>query len=163
MKQISLILILLPFLSFGQIKKIENSLNRTEIGSIVGLKIIKFKSESDNSISYNVIYKNLKYNLLKDVSSFSFNETGNDFDNLYSMIIEGFNFENSKPLRKVALNYKLYNEIILDIGSNQTLYLRYGKKGLAPIAFQFYLIDENGVDSWSYWISKKQLNKLFSK
>ena len=163
MRQILLIFIFLPFFSFSQIKKIEKSSKRTEIGSIVGLKIIKNESEFDNSISYNVVFSNLKYSQLNDVSSFSFNETGNDFNNLYSMIIEGFNFENTKPLRKVASNYKLYNEITLDIGSNQTLYLRYGKKGLAPITFQFYLIDENGIDSWSYWLSKKQINKLFSK
>tara|TARA_B100001093_G_scaffold508406_1_gene570540 strand:+ start:38 stop:493 length:456 start_codon:yes stop_codon:yes gene_type:complete len=147
----------------GQIKKIENTLKSTEIGSILGLKIIKYESKSDKSISYNVVYKNLKYNVLNESSSFSFNETGDDFDNLYSMIMDGFNFENKKPLRKVALNYKLYNEIILDIGSNQTLFLRYGKKGFAPIAFQFYLIDANGIESWSYWLSKKQINKLFQK
>ena len=163
MKKLLLILLCLPFIGFGQIKKIQNTLKRTEIGSILGLKIIKYESESDKSISYNVFYKNLKYNVLDDASSFSFNETGNDFESLYSMIMDGFNFENKKPLRKVALNYKLYNEIILDIGSNQTLYLRYGKKGFAPIAFQFYLIDANGIESWSYWLSKKQINKLFGK
>ena len=71
MRQILLIFIFLPFFSFSQIKKIEKSSKRTEIGSIVGLKIIKNESEFDNSISYNVVFSNLKYSQLNDVSSFS--------------------------------------------------------------------------------------------
>ena len=31
------------------------------------------------------------------------------------------------------------------------------------ISFQFLYKDELGIESWSYWLSKKQINKLFGK
>ena len=39
----------------------------------------------------------------------------------------------------------------------------YGKKGLAPITFKFLYKDESGNESWSQWLNKKQINKLFGK
>lgn len=37
------------------------------------------------------------------------------------------------------------------------------KLGFIVSAAKHRLIDENGIDSWSYWLSKKQINKLFAK
>jgi hypothetical protein len=79
------------------------------------------------------------------------------------MIIDGFNFEKKGVLYKHALNYKIYNEIIIDIGNGRRVFLMYGKKGLAPITFKFLYKDEHGTESWSQWLNKKQINKLFGK
>jgi hypothetical protein len=165
MKKLLLILLCLPLIGFGQIKKIENTTTQKEIGkldNILGvMKIIEYDRE--NSVEYKIFFRNLKYMELNEYSEFSFYETGNDFDNLYSMIIEGFDFEDKGVLYKHALNYKIYNEIILDIGSDRRVFLMYGKKGFAPITFKFLYKDEYETESWSQWLNKKQINKLFGK
>jgi len=163
-----LILLCLPLIGFGQINRIETGNDtKTEIGSLNNMlgemKILKTKSEYSNLTTYKISYRNCKYMNINDYSEFSFNETGNDLENLYSMIIEGFDFKNKGVLYKHALNYKIFNEIIIDIGKGRTLFLMYGKKGFAPITFKFLYKDEFGAESWSQWLNKKQINKLFGK
>jgi len=159
MKKLLLILLCLPMIGFGQIQKVEKT--TTNVGSVVGLDINKI--DTPNNVEYEVIFRNLKYVEINVISKFTFFETGSDFENLYSMIIDGYSFENTKVLYKHALNYKIYNEVTIDIGSNRTVSLLYGKKGFAPISFKFLYKDELGIESWSYWLSKKQINKLFGK
>jgi|TARA_Y100000385_G_scaffold282351_1_gene336630 hypothetical protein len=166
MRKILLILIFIPFIGKGQIKMIENTSSTQEIvgkleNALGVMKIFKYNKLS--SIFYNVSFKNMKYMELNDYTEFTFEETSNDFESLYSMIIDGFNFENKGVLYEHALNYKIYNEIILDIGKGRRVYLMYGKKGLAPIAFKFLYKDENGIEGWSQWLRLKQINKLFGK
>ena len=168
MKKLLLILLCVPLIGLGQIKKIERAeskVTKSEIGSLSNIlgemKILKH--ESSGTIMYTIEYRNCKYMETVSYSEFDFFETGDDLDNLYSMIIEGFNFTNKEVLYKHALNYKIYNEIILDIGDEKTLFLLYGKKGFAPITFKFLYKDQYGTESWSQWLNKKQINKLFSK
>tara|TARA_B110000240_G_scaffold155938_1_gene173219 strand:+ start:182 stop:688 length:507 start_codon:yes stop_codon:yes gene_type:complete len=168
MKKLLLILLCLPLIGFGQINRIETGNDkRTEIGSLSNvlgdMKILKTVSEYSNLTTYNISYRNCKYMNINDYSEFTFNETGNDLENLYSMIIDEFDFEKKGVLYKHALNYKIFNEIKIDIGKGRTLFLMYGKKGLAPITFKFLYKDESGNESWSQWLNKKQINKLFGK
>ena len=165
MKKLLLILLCLPMIGFGQIKKIENTTTQKEIGkldNILGVMSIT-KYNKINSVDYKVYFRNCKYMELNVYSEFTFEETGSDLENLYSMIIDGFNFEKKGVLYKHALNYKIYNEIIIDIGKERRVFLMYGKKGLAPITFKFLYKDEYGTESWSQWLNKKQINKLFGK
>ena len=165
MKKLLFILLALPMIGFGQIKRIENTSTQKEIGkldNILGvMKIVKHDRE--NSVEYKISFRNLKYMELNKYSEFNFNETGSDLENLYLMIMDGFDFEKKGVLYKHALNYKIYNEIIIDIGKERRVSLMYGKKGLAPITFKFLYNDENGTESWSQWLNRKQINKLFGK
>ena len=165
MKKLLLILLCLPMIGLGQIKKIENTTTQNVIGkldNILGVMSIT-KYHRISSVDYKVYFRNLKYMELNVYSEFTFEETGSDFESLYSMIIDGFNFEKKGVLYKHALNYKIYNEIIIDIGNGRRVFLMYGKKGLAPITFKFLYKDEHGTESWSQWLNKKQINKLFGK
>ena len=165
MKKLLLILLCFPMIGFGQIKRIENTTTQKEIGSyshLLGvMKIIKYDRE--NSVEYKISFRNVKYMELNEYSDFTFEETGSDLENLYSMIMDGFDFEKKGVLYKHALNYKIYNEIIIDIGKERRVFLMYGKKGLAPITFKFLYKDEYGTESWSQWLNRKQINKLFGK
>ena len=165
MKKLLLILLCLPFIGFGQIKRIENTTTQKEIGkldNILGvMKIIKYDRE--NSVEYKISFRNVKYMELNEYSEFNFYETGSDLEDLYLMIMDGFDFEKKGVLYKHALNYKIYNEIIIDIGKERRVFLMYGKKGLAPITFKFLYKDEYGTESWSHWLNRKQINKLFGK
>jgi hypothetical protein len=165
MKKLLLILLCAPMIGVGQIKKIENTTTQKEIGkldNILGVTSIT-KYNKNNSVNYKVYFRNCKYMELNVYSEFTFEETGGDFESLYSTIIDGFNFEEKGVLYKHALNYKIYNEIILDIGNGNRVFLIYGKKGFAPITFKFLYKDEHGAESWSQWLNKKQINKLFGK
>ena len=113
MKKLLLILLCLPMIGFGQIKKIENTTTQKEIGkldNILGVTSIT-KYNKINSVDYKVYFRNCKYMELNVYSEFTFEETGSDLENLYSMIIDGFNFEKKGVLYKHALNYKIYNDI----------------------------------------------------
>ena len=165
MKKLLLILLCLPMIGLGQIKRIENTTTQKKIGkldNILGVMSIT-KYNKINSVDYKVYFRNCKYMELNDYSEFTFEETGSDLESLYSMIIDGFNFEKKGVLYKHALNYKIYNEIIIDIGKERRVFLMYGKKGFAPITFKFLYKDEYGTESWSQWLNKKQINKFFGK
>ena len=95
MKKLLLVLLCLPMIGFGQIKKIENTTTQKEIGKLnnmLGVMSIT-KYNRINSVDYKVYFRNLKYMELDVYSEFTFQETGNDLESLYSMIIDGFNFE----------------------------------------------------------------------
>jgi hypothetical protein len=172
MKKLLLIFFCLPILGLGQIKKINNTNSSTEIeigrladrlGILGEMKLLKYNYHESKKVTYKVSFKNLKYMNLNQYSSFEFIETGEDFESLYNMILEGFDLPKGEVLYKHALNYKIYHEILIDIGNDRVVYLMYGKKGFAPITFKFLYKDEYGVESWSLWLNKKQISKLFGK
>ena len=64
MKKTLYILLFLPLLGFGQIKKIEKTFTEYKIGVLPDrglgtMELIKY--EADSLTSYNLLYKNLKY------------------------------------------------------------------------------------------------------
>ena len=153
MKKTLYILLFLPLLGFGQIKKIEKTFTEYKIGVLPDrglgtMELIKY--EADSLTSYNLLYKNLKYMNINDYSTISFRETGGDLQGLYSKIIDGF-----KTLPKD-------NEIRLDIGDGNTLILEY-RSNFRIISMRFYHINKTGLHSWSQWLAKKQLIRLFDK
>ena len=85
MKKLLIILLCLPFIGFGQIKRIENTTTQKEIGkldNILGvMKIIKYDRE--NSVEYKISFRNVKYMELNEYSEFNFYETGSDLEDLY--------------------------------------------------------------------------------
>lgn len=171
MKKLFYLILIIPFLSFGQITKVEREpVVENIIGSINDLgfgigpmELVEITNSNNTTTKYRISYKNLKYMELSEYSSFNFYETGGDLEALYTLIMEGFDAPNEKVLYKHALNYKIYNEITVDIGEDGTIFLMYGKKGFAPITFKFLHKDKFGAESWSMWLSKKQINKLFGK
>jgi len=152
-KVLYIMLLLIPLVGFGQIKKIQTSIEENTIGSLPdrGLGVMELiKYESDSSTVYELLYKNLKYMDINDYSTFHFEDTGGDLNALYSMIIDGFTTQPKE------------NKIRLDIGNGNTLILEY-RSNFRIISMRFYHINKLGLDSWSQWLSKKQLIRLFDK
>tara|TARA_B110000459_G_C16419236_1_gene406680 strand:+ start:42 stop:512 length:471 start_codon:yes stop_codon:yes gene_type:complete len=155
MKKLLLILLCVPLIGLSQIKKIEKNWETIIVGKLPDrglgtMKIIKETLIDGNIVAYSFMFKNCKYMEIKDVGSFSFIETDGDFEGLYSMIIDGY-----KILPKD-------NEIRLDIGDGNTLILEY-KSDFGLKSMRFYHIDNNSIHSWSQWLIKKQMKKLFTK
>lgn len=127
---------------FGQIKVIETPTTET-IGKLQGIKI-----EKTGNIYY-ITYDNLKYLNITDIKSFSFEDVDNAFENLYQMIIKGFDEVPEK-------------DIMIDL-PNDIIWLHF-EKNMGIVSFQFYQnVNKTDVVAYSRYLTKKQVQKLFGK
>ena len=127
---------------FGQIKVIEAPDNET-IGEIQGIKI-----EKTGNV-YTFIYDNLKYPNTTDIKSFSFEDIDNSFENLYQLIMKGFD--------------EVPNDDIMIKLPNDTIWLHF-EKNMGIVSFQFYhSVSNTEVIAISRYLTKKQVIKLFGK
>ncbi len=114
-----------------------------KIGEVSGIKITKQNN------TYTITYENIKYQQITDLKRFSFVDTDNAFDNLYQMIINGFN-ENPK------------SDIMLEL-PNDIVWLHFVKY-LGVVSFQFsQSVNKTEVIAFSRYLTKKQVQKLFGK
>lgn len=126
----------------GQITMIDTP-EVIKIGEVSGIKITKQNN------TYTITYENIKYQQITDLKRFSFVDTDNAFDNLYQMIINGFN-ENPK------------SDIMLEL-PNDIVWLHFVKY-LGVVTFQFYQsVNKTEVIAFSRYLTKKQVQKLFGK
>lgn len=126
----------------GQITIIDTP-ESVKIGEVPGIKITKQKN------TYTITYENIKYQQITDFKSFSFVDTDNAFDNLYQMIINGFN-ETPK------------SDIMLEL-PNDIVWLHF-EKLLGVVSFQFsQSVNKTDVFAFSRYLTKKQVQKLFGK
>ena len=92
-----LVLLLITIGSYGQIKKIEVG-KSTLIGKIAPLGFLVVSLEKTESNNYLFYYRDIGAAPLDIYKSFTFKETGNDLENLYNMIIEGFDSDSKEPI-----------------------------------------------------------------
>jgi len=148
MKKITLFLILINCICFGQIKQLETT-KRNEIGKIAPMGVFIVSLEKiDNSI-YVFTYRDVQYSTINEYKHFSFDETGNDLENLYSIISNGFNDMPKEP-------------IMLEMKKGEYLFLNYTKMmGVKNVQFGVSTITQ--PNGYCRGLTKKEINKLFGK
>lgn len=143
MKILNLLLFLLPFSLFAQIKVYEGS-KPIKIGNIQTHSSIEKKDDI-----YTICFQDIKFTKITSFKCFSFQEIDNDFENLYNMISKGF-------------EDKTEQVITLDLPNN-LVDLKF-VKNMGLISFQFITTDKKTqIIGFSPYYSKKQINKLFGK
>lgn len=153
MKKVTLLLMLLvASVSFGQLKRVETTkVERIEIGKIqpLGSPLLMEITKSGNSYNFN--YKDQKFEILEQYESFTLEETGSDFEELYKMIEEGL-----KTIPK--------EDIMLEL-NNQYVWLNFEKFLGAPVVRFSSSTSKSGSAhiSMSNQFTKKQIDKLFGK
>ena len=89
MKKLTLLfLILVATVANAQIKRVETA-KREEIGKIAPMGSMSMILEQQGN-TYIITYRDVKYTSIDALKSFTFEETGTDLDNLYNMIMDGF-------------------------------------------------------------------------
>jgi hypothetical protein len=105
------------------------------------------KYTNDSIVSYTFFFKNIEYQTIVDIKSFSFMETGNDYENFYNTISENLKVKEEK---RITINLP-----------KGTLFLEFGlSMGKTLVAFVW---NEDGVSSTSRYFNQKQIDKIFGK
>jgi hypothetical protein len=120
-----------------------------EIGKIapMGMFIISMEKTKD---TYTVTYRDYKFIQITEIKSFSFKDENNAFEDLYAMIIKGFD---TMP----------EEDTMLELGGKH-VWLHYEKSMGFPVFRFAHAVDANAnVIGFSQLLSKKQVIKLFSK
>lgn len=156
MKFITLFLVsnIISVTVFSQIKVVEEKdkdHTETLIGEIKSAGVFMMKCVlvgwKNGDTTYMFFFNNAKYQQITDVKSFVFNETGGDFEKLYTLI-------------KSTLEAKEKKQIELELkGAKLTLDFQKAM-GISSVQFQLY---EDNVFSYSSYFTLKQINKLFGK
>jgi len=134
----------ISFFTFAQIK-IDDSIKPTLIGKVSQGQVTLEKLDDQYSICYN----DAKFLVVDSFKCFSFTEKNNDLQNLYQLIIKGFE---QVPKDNIRLDLP-----------NDKIELRF-TKNLGIVSMQFHHFDKNsGVYGFSTYLTKKQINKLFGK
>lgn len=143
MKKLNLLLFLLPIYSFTQIQVYEAK-KTSKIGEVGNHSYI---SKTDNT--YSVCFQDIKFTQLTNIKCFDFQDLDNDFENLYNMIIKGFDEK-----KEQRINLDLPNELV-DIKF---------VKNMGIVSLQFSMINKNThIVSISPYYTRKQIDKLFGK
>jgi hypothetical protein len=130
----------------AQITKIESQ-KEVEIGKVGAMGSTTIACTKYGDSLYVFSFRNIKYQTIIEFDSFSFYDKDQAFENLYSIIIEGFE---KIPEEDIAIEIP-----------DGTLYLHYvNSMGVTSIQFLYY---ENGVFSNSAFLTKRQVLKLFGK
>ncbi len=143
-----ILLLLIPILSFGQIKKVNEDAKPVVIGQAKNFTAViatmnKIAGEPDY---YFVTFNNIKYEILTDVSSFGFFDVDGAFDYLYTAVAA------AAKAGKKEIDFDLKDgRLSIDI-----------VKALGVVNVQFRWI-ENNVLSYSGYMTPKQYAKLFAK
>ncbi len=148
MKNILLFSLLIPTLTIGQIKKVDENEKAIVIGQAKNLTAViatmhKVKGEPDY---YFVTFNNIKYQQITDVKSFGFKDVDGAFDYLYNSVVE------AAKERKKEVEFEL-EDGRLNISIARAM-------GVINIRFNWF---ENGVLSYSGYITPKQYSQLFDK
>ncbi|AOR28952.1 hypothetical protein FORMB_19220 [Formosa sp. Hel1_33_131] len=139
--------VLLLFMSFGyaQIKKIEVT-KPTRIGKVGNFAVTEFFCEKANN-TYRFTFRDINYTHLTEYKSFEFDDIDNAFENLYNLIIEGFN----KPPK---------DDVFIELPEG-VLKLHFIKAvGIVNMNMDF---SKNGISGLSGWLTKRKVIKLFGK
>lgn len=127
-------------LGFSQIKKI-----KTEKTQKIGKSANVTCEKTGNT--YIFTYRDINFSQLEEYKSFAFEDVQNAFEELYKIIIKGF-----EEVPKEPIELKLPNQIIT---------LKYMKSfGVVNLTI---LSDENGIIGRSEYLTKRRINKLFGK
>jgi len=140
-KLVLISLLLLPFLSFSQIEIKQKKENKKlgEINPGVWLMSLEYV-ESANTFLF--LYRNLKYQSITDIKYFTIDSS--DIDKFYSSIIQNLGSSDKK-------------EFEINLKNGDKLTMTFEKK---KVQFTVW----NGTYlSYSQYVSKKQINKLFAK
>ena len=143
MKNLLLLLLFVPLVSFGQIKKLDSKAELVGVAKNFGLEIASLSKISGEPDYYFISYNNLKYEIISDRDSFGFKDEDGAFEYLYSSIINGYKNKSKN------IEFELEEGI---------LSVQYGGG-----SFRFYFLNNAGVDSWTGYITKKQFSTLFGK
>ena len=148
MKSLLLITLLLcSTLGFSQIQTIKKS-KKVEVGRVGPMGKQNLWCEREG-ITYTFYYKDVKSPGMATVKSFSFKDIDNAFDNLFELIMEGFQ---AMPIENTMV--KLPKDVI---------WLHY-EKIVGATSFQFWHGDGNKMDAGvSQLLTKAQVQKLFGK
>lgn len=96
-----------------------------------------------------IYYKDISYRHINEYKHFTFEDVDNALENLYTMIIEGFN---NPPKERIMLELP-----------EHYLYLSFPSE-LGVYFFQFDVqTKKSNISSYSTKMSKRQVNKLFGK
>jgi hypothetical protein len=128
----------------GQIKIVKDE--TVLVGELGSTKI--HKAMVEDAPVYFFSYRDMQYQSLVEIKSFSFEDVDSTFNNLYKIISEGF----------VTIPKE---DVILELPRNQRLYLSYTKV-LGVVNLKITHFDGNIMGIVPY-ITKKQLAKLFGK
>ncbi len=147
MKKLLLIL-LVPILAIGQIKKVDESEKPVVIGKAKNLAAViatmhKVSGEPDY---YFVTFDNIKYQHITDVKSFGFKDVDGAFDYLYSSVAA------AAKERKKEIEFEL-EDGLLSVSIVKAI-------GVINVQFNWF---ENGVLSASGYMTPKQYSALFDK
>ncbi|MCO6148755.1 hypothetical protein [Flavobacterium sp. NRK1] len=155
MKKIILFLLLLTaVVSNAQIKQVqEEESSLTEIGTISPLgqpmHMVCYKDEETNVYIFK--YLDTEYKTLKQYEHFMFKDTGNDFETLYTTIIDGLKEKEKKSIK-------------LELESN-FVWINFVKSfGMTLVSFSSIEgKNESLHKGTSNMFTKKQIEKLFGK
>ena len=148
MKKLIILLLFIPILSFGQIKKVDASAEPVVVGQAKNFTVViatmnKIAGDPDY---YFVTFQNIKYQTITDVKSFGFLDVDGAFDYLYSAVAA------AAKAGKKEIDFDLKDgRLSVDIA-----------KALGVVNVQFRWI-ENTVLSYSGYMTPKQYAKLFAK
>lgn len=134
--------------AFAQISKVETT-KAEEIGKIapMGQFIIDCQKRGD---TYTFMYKDWKFQHLDEYKQFSFKDEDNAFENLYEMIMKGFE---DMP----------EEDIMLEIPEGY-LWLKFDKvMGVKQLSFGHSVDKSGSVIGYSRQLTKKNVEKLFGK
>jgi len=143
-----LIVLLLPTLTIGQIKKVDESEKPVVIGKAKNIAAViatmhKVSGEPDY---YFVTFNNIKYQQIIDVKSFGFKDVDGAFDYLYSSV--------------AAAAKERKNEIEFELEDGRLTVLIVRAIGVINVQFNWF---EHGVLSYSGYMTPKQYSALFDK
>ncbi len=144
---LSFIMIAIVFFGFSQIKKIDVP-ESIEIGKIAILGDLQISCEKRGN-AYTFFYRDVTFTQVTDFKSFSFKDTDNAFENLYRMILDGFD----NPPKE---------DIMIEIPDG-FIWLSF-TKAVGIVNFRFgHSVGKTDVIGFSTWLTKKKVDKLFGK
>ena len=143
MKKLLLLLMFVPLMTIGQVKKMDSKAEEVGVAKNFGVEIAKLSKVAGEPDYYFITYNNLKYNILTDVDSFGFKDIDGAFDYLYNGIVDVYKNKSKNVEFELA---------------DGTLSVQH-QMGTV----RFYFVNKAGVESQTGYISKKQMATLFGK
>lgn len=155
MKKISVLFMLFSVaICTAQLKQIEESKsNLIEVGKIqpLGMPIQMSCITDSEKKFYGFTYLDTEYKQLKEYKKFALVETGNDFDTLYNMIIEGLKAKEEKSIKLELKENIIWVNFVRSFGMTLVTFSSINGK------------NESLHKGTSNMFTKKQIDKLFGK
>jgi len=146
MKKLLILLFLIPIFGFSQVGQSIKSEKWDKIGKLTNpYKFVEFESQgSDETKLYRLSFRNMEYQQITDISSFTFEGTQEDINYIKSELVKG-------------LKYKGDESSVFEIGKGMISISKYGMGGV------ILRYKEDGEPSRWTWLSKGQIGKVFGK